>query len=326
MLFMKKLKPLLVFILFTSLLLSACSNTNNQSKDDEKLVIYTTVYPLQFFTEKLAGDLVTVHTIYPPGADEHTFEPSQRDMMKIADANVFFYIGLGLEGFVDKATKTLAKEDVEFVALGEKVQIDEVEHLGDDVHQEEDEHEDHGHEDDGHQHGDIDPHIWLDPLYAKQLALGIKEQLTEQLPEAKEQIEANYQSLEHDLDELNSAFAETINNGVHKEIIVSHAAYGYWEKRYGLEQISILGITSGSEPTQRELGRIVDLAKEKNIKYILFEQNVSSKLGEIIRDEIGAKTLTLHNLSTLTEDNIKNKETYFTLMYQNLNSIKTALK
>ncbi|MHC0038958.1 metal ABC transporter solute-binding protein, Zn/Mn family [Pseudoneobacillus sp. C159] len=311
---MKKLKTFLVLMVILNVLLVGCSNNNNQPKDNDKLIIYTTVYPLQYFTEKLAGDFVSVHSIYPPGADEHTFEPSQRDMMNVADAQVFFYIGLGLEGFVEKAKKTLKNEGVEFFALGEQVHVEEAEV-----------HDDDEHEDDGHHHGDIDPHIWLDPVYAKELALGIKEQLENRLPENKEQIEANYKSLEKDLDELHLAFEDVMNNRVHKEMIVSHAAFGYWEKRYGVKQISISGISSTSEPTQKQLRKIVDIARKKNIQYILFEQNVSSKLGDIIKDEIGAKPLPLHNLSTLTEENIKNKETYITLMYQNLNSIKTAL-
>jgi zinc transport system substrate-binding protein len=70
----------------------------------------------------------------------------------------------------------------------------------------------------------------------------------------------------------------------------------------------------------------VDLAKEKNIKYIAFEQNVSSKLAEVIQYEVGAEAVQMHNLGVLTLEDIENNETYFTLMENNLESLKIILK
>ena len=110
-----------------------------------------------------------------------------------------------------------------------------------------------------------------------------------------------------------------------KTFFVSHAAFGYIANTYGLEQIAVAGLNSQDEPSQKELTEIIDLANEKNIKYILFEQNVSSKLTEVIRKEVGAESLVLHNLGVLSKEDIANDETYFTLMKRNLdfqNSIK----
>jgi zinc transport system substrate-binding protein len=306
----------IVFLLISSILVG-CTEKKDSTKDDGKLTVYTTVYPLQYFTERIAGDLVSVETIYPPGADEHTFEPSQKDMMNVADADMFIYIGLGLEGFVEKAKTTLKSEDVQFLPVGEQINIETAGHEEDMEHEEEEGHH--------HEHGDVDPHIWLDPIYAEEIAKTIKEELIAQLPDEEKTFEDNYQLLSKDFKELDSSFQNTMETAKQKEVIVSHAAFGYWELRYGLKQISISGISSATEPSQKELEEIVKKAKDQQIKYILFEQNVSSKLGEIIQHEIGAKPLRLHNLSTLTEENIENNETYFTLMNQNIKSISTAL-
>ena len=70
----------------------------------------------------------------------------------------------------------------------------------------------------------------------------------------------------------------------------------------------------------------MDLAKEKNIKYIAFEQNVSSKLAEIIQTEVGAEAVQMHNLGVLTQEDIENNQNYFTLMEKNLETLKTMLK
>ncbi|MEH7304335.1 metal ABC transporter solute-binding protein, Zn/Mn family [Neobacillus drentensis] len=308
---MKKIICFLSFLLPLSLLLSACSNGNEQvQKKKDQLTIYTTVFPLQYFTSQIGGKYVNVKTIYPPGADEHTFEPSQKDMMNLADSDLFFYIGLGLEGFVEKSKETLKNEHVELVPTAEDINLPK-------STDEEEEHHDHK--------TDVNPHVWLDPIYSKEMASVIRDSLIKQLPQYKEQFNNNFQKLSLKLDELNKNYEQTITHAKHKKIIVTHAAFGYWEKRYGIEQISVSGLSTANEPTQKELENIISIAEQEGLHYMLFEQNVQSKLGKIVQKEIGARALPIHNLAILSTENIKNNETYFSLMNQNLESLKTAL-
>ena len=329
---MKKLLLFFSFLLTVSLFLSGCGEKDNQNTvTGETLTIYTTVYPLQFFTEQIGGDAVKVETIYPPGADEHTFDPSQKDMIKLADANLFIYIGLGLEGFVDKTKKSMKEEDVTFLAAGEHIKFEEnpadTKHAAEE--QAHDEHEtEAGHDEEdahGHAHGDIDPHVWLDPVYSIQIAEVIKEELIKQMPEKEDQFIKNYNTLKLKLSQIDDKFINISKDAKDKKILVSHAAFGYWEKRYGIEQISIAGLSTSSEPSQKDLAKVVDTAKEHNLKYIFFEQNVSSKLTEIVQKEIGAQSLILHNLSTLTDEDLKNNEDYYSLMQHNIDALKKAL-
>lgn len=312
------MKPFLIFFLTISIFLTGCSNEGDKQtqKDDNKLVIYTTVYPLQYFVERIGGDFVETKSIYPTGADEHTFEPTQRDMINLAEADLFIFIGLGLEGFVDKAQKTLKNEEVTMVAAGENIHFES---------REEDENSHEKGEQDGHHHGDIDPHVWLDPIYAKDLAEAIKNALCKKMPEQKKQFEENYTLLTNELEQLNTEFDQTISKAKHKEIIVSHAAFGYWEKRYGLKQISVSGLSTSNEPTQKELEKIILEAKKHELYYVFFEQNVSSKLTEIIQKELNAQPLILHNLSVLTDDDLKNNPSYFSIMRNNLQALEKGL-
>jgi zinc transport system substrate-binding protein len=317
-------KAFLIYILGLFLVLSGCSGETE--KNSNKTMVYTTVYPLQYFTEQIGGDAIEVETIYPPGSDEHTFEPSQKDMMKLADSDLFIYIGLGLEGFVEKAKDTLKNENVKMAAAGENLEFVHSDAKHDPDHEEDaDDHEAGGADGHNHDHGDIDPHVWLDPLYSKELAESIKDALVEQMPDQKEQFEQNYTKLAQKLDNLHNDFDQTVQSAKHKEFIVSHAAYGYWEDRYGLDQISVSGLNSSSEPTQKELQKIIAEAKEHELKYVFFEQNVSSKLTEILQKEIGARPLKLHNLSVLTDEDLKENQTYFTLMQDNLSALEKAL-
>ena len=328
------MKRLLSFFLLSAVALvaAACSggDTDKEStsnKEEDALSIYTTVYPLQYFAERIGGDHVDVSSIYPPGANEHTFEPTQKDMMALADADLFFYIGLGLEGFVEKAKTTLANEQVKLVATADDVS-EELLHISTGhVHAEGDGHDHEGEE--SHEEGEAhehDSHVWLSPIISKDLAAVIKDELVTAMPEHEEVFTENYDALAVELDDLNADFEAMAKNASKKTFFVSHAAFGYIAGHYGLHQVPVAGLNSQSEPSQKELMKIVDLAKEEKIKYIFFEQNVSSNLTEVIQKEVGAETMTLHNLSVLTPEDVANGETYFTLMNKNMEALKTALQ
>ena len=329
---------LLSLVAFIALFVAACADdnttTSNETKNQDGLTVYTTVYPLTNFTQRIGGDKVNVASIYPAGSNEHTFDPTQKDMMALADADLFFYIGLGLEGFVDNAKKTLANEDVSMVATADAVSDENLaqsevheEHTEDNHENEEDDHaheeESHGHED--HDHGEIDPHLWISPQLSVNLATSIKDSLIEKDPENKEIYTTNYDALVNDLKQLDADYKTMADASSNKTFFVSHAAFGYLAGTYGLKQVAVAGLNSQDEPSQKELTEIVELAKSMNIKTILFEQNVSSNLTKVIQKEIGAEALTMHNLGVLTPQDIENNEDYFTLMEQNLETLKKAL-
>ncbi|MGK7378096.1 metal ABC transporter solute-binding protein, Zn/Mn family [Planococcus sp. 1R117A] len=324
----------LILLIALILLLAACGNpaseTQTEAEDDSKLQVKTTVYPLTYFTERIGGDRVTVESVYPAGANEHSFEPTQQDMIALAEADLMFYIGLGLEGFIDSAKKTLSNENVKFVATADSISDEELvdashseEEHSDDAHEEE-AHEEEGHE--GHNHGSTDPHVWISPVLSQKLAESIKDSLIEADPEGSETYENNYTKLITELEALDHSFADLSERVENDTFFVSHSAFGYIAEPYGFNQVAVAGLNSQDEPSQKELTKIVDLAKEKDIQYIIFEQNVSSNLTEVIQKEVGAEAVQMHNLGVLTQENIDNGETYFTLMEKNLQTLETVLK
>ena len=316
-----KSKFVLSLLLIAALALTGCGNSEkNNNEDKDVLDIYTTVYPLEYFTEAIGGEFVNVETIYPPGTDEHTFDPSQKDIVSMANSDLFFYIGYNLEGFVTKAEPILKGEGVTTIAVGETVEVDKHDH-------EETEHHEHEEiEADGHEHGSVNPHLWLDPVYSIEMAETIKDELTKQMPEQEGYFTNRFNELSDKLKLLDKQFAKTIKAGRTNKVIVSHSAYGYWEERYGLEQIGVTGLTSSGEPSQKQLAGIVTMAKEEDLHYVVYEQNISSKLTEIIQKEMGAEALEFHNLSVLTDKDIESGENYFSLMEKNIKTLQTALQ
>lgn len=383
---MKKL--ILSTLLLPIFALAACGSTETDTKDSgessesanaensEKLQVYTTVYPLTYFTERIGGDLVEVQSVYPAGANEHTFEPTQQDMIAIAEADLMFYIGLGLEGFIDSAKHTLEGQDVEFAALADSITDEQLDAAlmqdGVEAREEEDSHDDHDdeHEDEhdshddegdshdehgdegdshdehgdegdshdeegeheeengheGHDHGSTDPHVWISPTLSQNLADSIKDSLIAQDPDNTEVYETNHAALIEELEQLEISFSELHERVSKDTFFVSHAAFTYLSEPYGFEQVAVAGLNSQDEPSQKELTEIVDLAREKNIEYIVFEQNVSSNLTEVVQKEVGAEAVEMHNLGVLTQEDIDNNETYFTLMEKNLEVLEKILK
>lgn len=295
------------------------SNEGKEATELELIHVYTSFYPLYDFAAKIGGDAVKVRSITPPGAEPHDFEPSPKDMVSLADADLFVYNGSGFEPWAEQALKTLdgtntrivnATEHLDTVTSGEghfKHSDDEGEH----VHT--------------HSHGERDPHVWLDPNLAKQQAQMIKDALVEIDADRADVYEANFEHLAAQFDELDQTLRNVTQTAEKKEFVVSHAAFGHLAHRYGLEQVAVSGLSPSDEPSSKELQQVIDFAKEHDVHYIMFDVLVSPKVANAVKESIGAEVLRLHSLENLTEEELGRGEDYFSIMEQNIANLEKAL-
>lgn len=327
----KKLFGAISFIIGI-LILTACSNggsPTSEESDESKLEIYTTIYPFQYFTERIGGEAVSTKSIVPPGADAHSIDITMKEMKKLADSDAFIHSGTGLESFADSVIKAMENENVKIINATENVklisgQVDphNVEEENSDVHSEEE------NEDVHDEHGDelaVDPHAWLDPIRSTIIAENIKNALIELDPTNKPVFEENFNSLKKDLEQLNKEFEDVVNKSKGKTFIVSHSAYGYWEEAYGLKQIAISGLSPSDEPSQSKIVEIIKSVKENNLQYIYYEPNVKNKIANTVKKETGLETLTLNNLESISEESIESNEDYLSLMKKNIESLSQEL-
>lgn len=297
--------------------------------NEAEVKVFTTIYPLQFIVEEVGTEMVEVETIYPPGVDAHSFEPTMKDMAEIATSDAFIYFGPTMEGFVKSAAEALDGEVVQLFSLEEHDELftnSSGEEVVDENH-DEDSHDEHEHEEDdhdGHDHGGRNPHVWIDPLRMITMTHIITEQLIEIAPDHEELFNRNKEELIERLEKLDELFVSEMAEKEDKYLIVPHAAYGYWEERYGIEQIAISGLSPSEEPSQKYLAEIIVKADELGIDYLFYEQNTPDKLIEIIKSEIDANTYTIHNLSVLTDEDIQNEEDYISLMESNIRVLVEA--
>ncbi|MCW1929681.1 MAG: zinc ABC transporter substrate-binding protein, partial [Candidatus Kerfeldbacteria bacterium] len=187
----------------------------------------------------------------------------------------------------------------------------------------------HAHEEDEHHEEEeavTDPHVWLSPKLAKIQVQKITDAFIKADPIHADAYTTHSQTLQDRLAELDAEYEVGLAQCTSRVIITAHTAFAYLASTYGLEQLSIAGLTPDAEPSLSELGEIADFALQNNVQYIFFESLVSPKLSETIAREVGAQTLVLNPLEGLTDEQIADGQDYFTVMRENLTNLRTALQ
>lgn len=313
----------IITLMFSGLLmlaLAACSNetADNTGNDGDTLTIYTTVFPLKSFVEQIGGDTVKVETIYPNGVDVHSYEPTQREMIKYADGDLFVYTTDTLDPVAEKIKSAVGDHSNFFAAAGGISEEDYVE-----THHDHDHGHGHGEEADGHDHGSEDPHIWLDPIISLQMAETIKDQLIEMKPGQEALYSENFEILKNDIEALDAEFKAVTESPKRNSVYISHESLGYLAARYHFNQVGITGLNN-QKPSQQELTEIIENVEAQDVPYILYEQNLTSKIADTIRRQTDTEPLEFHNLSVLTDKDPEDA-TYQSLMRENVEVLDKAL-
>ncbi|GAA2640381.1 metal ABC transporter substrate-binding protein [Paractinoplanes durhamensis] len=277
---------------------------------DGKLNVVTAFYPLQFLSERIGGDVVSVTNLTKPGAEPHDVELNPRQVADVADAGLAVHLS-GFQPAVDTAVKQEAKgrsfdaaSAVQLLPLADG-----------DGHA-----EDAGHAEE-HAEGSMDPHVWLDPVRFETIAGKLGEALAGKDPAHAEAYRTRAKELQTQLRELNLEYAKSLATCQRRELVTSHSAFNYLATRYGLTQVGITGISPEAEPSPQRLAAVAEQARQTGTTTIFFETLVSPKVAETIAREVGAQTAVLDPLEGLTDA----QSDYFTVMRANLAALTTAL-
>lgn len=270
-------------------------------------------------------------------------------------SDVFIYNGAGMEHWVSDVLAGLSNKKLISVEASQGVSLlrsaeEEDGHDHEAVHADEDEEDSHEHDDadaedavheedaadrvvaaapdghDAHEHGEYDPHVWLDPMNAKQEMQNICEAFSEADPEHRADYQANYEKWEKQLDELDKTYQTTLENLSERNIVVAHEAYGYLCRRYNLTQVSIEGMSPDSEPDPGRMADIIDFVRANNVRAIFFEELSGSRTAETVAAETGVKLLTLSPLEGLSDRQEETGGDYFSVMEENLQQLTEALR
>lgn len=306
---------LLIPVAFVGCIHSSQERSNEESHN---LTVVTTIYPLQYFAERIGGDRVQVIGLVKPGVDAHAAELTTQDMHTLSNANVVISNGLGMEPWLGRALKALG-DDVKALVLetaSEEVAV--------------------GYKSDGHDHDHdheegnptgLDPHFWLDPIKASTQAELIAQAFIALDKSNKSYYLTNLSNLTADLQELDKNFETAFSDCRHKEFVISHASFGYIALRYGLKQLEIAGISHETAPSARHLANLIDIINKHGLKAVLVEPlHRDGSFTKTLANEVGVQILDAHVLASVTPDELNKHGDYFGLMRDNLRSLRIAME
>ena len=257
--------------------------------------ISVSIAPQKYFLEKIVKDKFEINVMVKAGSSPHTYEPKTSQMKSLSNSKIYFYTGIEFEkAWLDKFKKSAPNTIfVDSSASIERIAMEEHSHEeeGPDGHN----HEKHNDHEDEHDHEGLDPHVWLDPVLVKVQAKNIYEAVVSIDLENKEFYTKNYEEFLKELDSLDAQIKEILKPYEHKAFMVFHPSWGYFAKRYDLEQISIE--IQGKEPKPNELIELVKDAKEHNIKIVFVSPQFSQKSAKTIAQNIGGKVVAIDSLS-----------------------------
>lgn len=302
---------LCAFMLFA---LCACSEQGEKTEGDgEKLQVVCTLFPQYDFVREIAGDCVELTLLLPPGVESHSYDPTPSDMKAVASADIVIRVGENMETWSSKLMGS-AGDGAVLLDLADEMGLELEAHEHDD-----DEHADSAEE--------RDPHIWTDPVLAKDMVRII----TEKLCELDEKNAAEYDSRSElyisKLEALDKDIKEIVGNAKRKTVVFSgRFALKNFTDRYGLKAVSALdACADNSEPSAAAVAKIVDTVKDENIPVIFYEELIEPKTAKIISSETGADMLLFHSCHNLSKDDFNSGETYLSLMRKNVENLREAL-
>ena len=251
-------------------------NTNSQ-----KLQITASFYPYYFFASEIGGDKVQVTNITPAGAEPHDYEPSSGDIVQIENSKLLILNGV-VEPWGESIQTNLKGKNTKVLVAGQGLFTGKIT--------------------DENGVYSTDPHVWVSIRLAEKQVTVILNEIIRIDPANTNYYKENANKLLGDLDNLDQDYKKGLSSCQKKDIVTSHAAFGYLAADYGLTQIPIAGLSPDTEPSLEQLAGITNFVKKNNIKYIFFESLVSPKLAQTIAGATGAKTLVLIRLEGLTPE------------------------
>jgi manganese/iron transport system substrate-binding protein len=257
------------------LLLVACAPA--PPKTTGRVSVVTTLGVLADWARQVGGDRVEVTSLLSGNESPHTYEIKPADVRTIADARILFRVGLGLEEWLDPAVENsgnrkLVVVDVATGATG-IIAGDAEDKYG-------------------------NPHVWLDPEYAK---AGI-ENLVKELVKLDPKGESLYRTREAvyfaRLDSLSQAIKAQVATLQDTRFMSFHDAWPYFCRRFGLQVVATVEPIPGQEPSAKQLARMVDLIRQEHIRVVTTEPQLPSALPDMLAKETGVKVVSLNPLES----------------------------
>lgn len=348
----RRVQQLSMMALGAIVTLGSCTTPSATSEADpaaaapeDSLQVVTTFLPITQFTKAVAGDRAEVIQLLPTNSGPHDFQSKPSDVQAVANADVLVKNGLEIEYFLDNLIENAANSDLVTIDSSEDIVAlasgDEEEH---DDHAEEKDHDDHGAEeghddhaeeghddhgeeahakDDGHDHGEFDPHIWLDPKRVVEQVENIRDGLIAADPEGEAEYTANAAAFIAELEALDADITETLAPFNGQTFVVFHDFATYFASSYGLDAEVLVGLPE-ENPSPDDVKRVIDTVQAEGLKTIMTEPQVGETSFKAIAQDLSIGVSEFNPLEVGASDATE-PDYYLDTMRQNAENLAASL-
>lgn len=305
---MKKIK--LAILLMFAFVITGCLKNDTM----EDITIYTTSYPIEYVTSRLYGEHSEVKSIYPDGMQEG-YKVSDKLIEDYSKGDLFIFNGLMEYYELDSEGKEVLKNDLP-VLVSEKNYVFDMLELNHDL-----------------KIIDVSASImydydvnelWLDPIKFLTVANNVKKGFYEYVTNKYllNEIDENYQALKQELLKLDADYREVANRSSYNTIVVADDCLKFLQKY----DINVISLEENENLTQKNIKDAEELIANGDVKYIyVIDENKNNETITNLTENTEVTLIKLSNLNNLSEENRKNNDDYFTIMYSNLDKIKEEL-
>ncbi|MCX5849789.1 MAG: zinc ABC transporter substrate-binding protein [Deltaproteobacteria bacterium] len=306
--YFKKISMLILLLL--SFLLS-CQPAKESGREEQKLKVIATIFPLYDFARNIGGDKIKVSMLLPPGTDAHHYELKPENIIKVSKSDIFLFTNFEMEQWAykiinaaDKNTNMLAIETgngAVLLPLNKEEQENRV--------------------------SNFDPHIWLDMDNAQKMVDNIATAFIKKDSRNSDYYLKNAHDYKLKLMTLDQRYRAELTGCKTKTVLhAGHWAFAYLAKKYNLNYIAAYNVSADAEPSPQKMVALIKQVKKERVPCIYYENMINPRLAQMIAKETGAGLLKLNNGHDISKADIKNGESFISLMERNLTNLKKGMR
>jgi len=317
---MKKTYRVVLIIACVCILLFSCGCSSSKEKTDNgKIKIVASAFPQYDLVRSIAGDKADIVMLLPAGSEIHTYDPSVKDIMNVAECDVFVYNGGESDMWVNRVIDSAENKSMTGFAFMENCTLLEEKIVIGMQHEHDEEHEN---EETSH-----DEHVWTSPVVLMEIAEHLTDVLCEKNPENADVYKENYESYKEELLALDEAFRNVRQASVRNTLVFGDRfPFAYFAEEYDLEYYAAFpGCASNTEASAKTLAFLSDKVKEENIPAVFTIEFSDGKIADAVCSDSGAKKLLFHSCHNVTKSQFDEGVTYLSLMYENVDALREAI-
>lgn len=334
---MKKIIAAATALLVAAGMFTGCGASEKPTAQGDKLKIVTTIFPEYDWTREILGDQserTEVTMLLDNGVDLHSYQPTADDLIKIAECDLFIYVGGESDGWVESALASTSNPDRAVInlidTLGDSVKLEEVVEGMQETEHDHEEDEDHAHDAD-EQEAETDEHVWLSLRNAQAVCQKIAEKLGEIDPEHEQAYTDNALAYIDQLAALDAKYQAAVDAANKKTLIFGDRfPFRYLTEDYGLDYYAaFVGCSAETEASFETIRFLAEKTDALGLSHVLTIENPNHKIAETVVANTSGKNqqvLSMDSMQSVTSKDVAAGATYLSIMEHNLDVLTQALQ